>query len=82
MTNSRHHRIFESGEVIALESLWEFGFPHYDGDPEQTKREQEEIWSKNKKVEEILSQKGIDVAIETNHYVGLPFSILFQEILL
>jgi hypothetical protein len=59
MTNSRHHRILENGEVIALESLWEFGSPQYDDDPERTKMEQEEIWEKNKKVEDILKQKGL-----------------------
>ena len=59
MTNSRHHRILESGKVIDLESFWEFGFPQYPDDPERTKREQEEIWSKNAEVEKILKQKGL-----------------------
>lgn len=59
MTNSRHERILESGEVISLENFWEFGFRIYEDDPERTEREKNEIHDKNKVVEEILRQKGL-----------------------
>ena len=57
-TNSRHHRILESGEVESLETFWEFGFVVYKDDPEREKKEREEIYLKNRKVEEILRAKG------------------------
>ena len=59
MTNSRHHRIMENGEVIALENFWEFGLPVYKDDPERQKREREEIYRKNKEVKDILESKGL-----------------------
>ena len=59
MTNSRHERILESGEVIGLENFWEFGYNVYENDPERTDREKNEMHDKNKKVEEILKQKGL-----------------------
>jgi hypothetical protein len=59
MTNSRHNRILENGDVISLENFWEFGFPVYKDDPEREKKEREEIYSKNQQVEEILRSKGL-----------------------
>jgi hypothetical protein len=59
MTNSRHNRILENGEVVELENFWEFGFPVYKDDPERENREREEIYLMNQKVEDILRQKGL-----------------------
>lgn len=59
MTNSRHHRIMENGEVIELENFWEFGLPVYNDDPERQKRERDEIYRKNKEVKDILESKGL-----------------------
>ena len=59
MTNSRHHRILENGEVIWLENFWEFGLPVYKDDPEREKREREEIHRKNQEVKDILESKGL-----------------------
>ncbi len=57
-TNSRHMRVLESGETIALENYWEFGYVVYEDDPERTEREKNEQIEKNRIVEEILKSKG------------------------
>jgi len=58
MTNSRHLRVLENGEVISLENFWEFGYTVYDDDQERTEREKNEKIQKNQEVEDVLTQKG------------------------
>ena len=57
-TNSRHERILENGEIKSLENYWEFGYRIYENDPERTEREKNEMIIRNRKVGEILKNKG------------------------
>ena len=59
-TNSQHQRIHENGELESLENYWEFGYTVYKDAPERTEREKNEMMIKNRKVNEILRNKGFE----------------------
>jgi hypothetical protein len=59
MTNSRHQRILSNGEIESLENLWEFGYRTYENDPEKTEMEKQKMQSSNKRIMDIIEEKGL-----------------------
>lgn len=58
MTNDRHERIYESGEVVHLEAPLEFMIFPKDSTEEDRERIKTEYFAENRRIYEMLAQKG------------------------